>query len=270
MAAGTDVWQNRMVVLHEEEAARRDELLRSHGQQERQVARLWLKLQRYLTHQRAPWAPMTTLDRDQQEGSSLVRLSRWENGLRQRCRLKVVENGTRHQDASKARRSVAEADEAALDGRKEAPAAALLLPSGVALSKLCEGSDGEEWDEASARRQGGGGATVDGDGGLAPLTPRGDGLPAQHGAASDEPRRPAQVGFASDCFRVLLIASDCIGRAAPPRAGGVCMRPRHTAAHLRGHAAARGQPPRLPARLGRSRAPDRRGARQMGGASDCF
>ena len=54
---GTEKWQDQLVVLHELEMERRIDLKRLQGQQERQVARLWHKLQRRLTHQRAPWAP---------------------------------------------------------------------------------------------------------------------------------------------------------------------------------------------------------------------
>ena len=187
---GSDVWQNRMVVLHEEETARRDELVRSHGHQERLVARLWLKLQRYLTHQRAPWAaPQSRL-----KAEAFVRLSRSENALRQRCRLKRIEHGTRHESASKARRSVAEADEAqqgAQGSSLDERAGLLLLPSGVALSKLCEGSDGEEWDETKAKAVEG----LEGDplARALSLTPQDIAQPA-----TEESRRPVQYEFACD------------------------------------------------------------------------
>jgi hypothetical protein len=187
---GSDVWQNRMVLLHEEETARRDELVRSHGHQERLVARLWLKLQRYLTHQRAPWAaPQSRL-----KAEAFVRLSRSENALRQRCRLKRLEHGTRHESASKARRSVAEADEAqqgAQGASLDERAGLLLLPSGVALRKLCEGSDGEEWDETKAKAAEG----LEGDplARALSLTPQDVAQPA-----AEESRRPVQYEFACD------------------------------------------------------------------------
>ena len=142
---GSEVWQNRMVVLHEEETARRDDLGRSHGQQERQVARLWLKLQHRLTNQRAPWAR----SRDEAEAESFWRLSKWENELRQRCRLKCAEHGTRHLEASKHRMRVEEESERPSSG--VAQDAGLVLPTGVHLAKLCEGSDGEDWEKSERK-----------------------------------------------------------------------------------------------------------------------
>ena len=181
---GSELWQQRMVVLHEEEMERRDELVRSHAQQERQVARLWLKLQRRLAHPRAPWAP----PHGQMEAeTSFWRLCKWENALRQRCGLKRIEHGTRHQEASKHRVSVEE--ESAARQQPALPDTALLLPTGISLAKLVEGSDGEEWDEKAERK-----AAVrqenEGEAGtsLQPLTPRDN---ASVVVSVDEGRRPS-------------------------------------------------------------------------------
>ena len=194
---GSDVWQQRMVGLHELETCRREELTRHHALQERQVARLWLKLQRRLTHQRAPWAPPHA----REEAESSLRISKWENGLRQRCRLKRVDNGTRHLDASKARViSVDEASGAPPGAPPSLPDPAAVLPSGVALAKLCEGSDGEEWEDAHRGRSAGLRSDLDGAGvgpqasmasmAPQPLTPRGDGGSAPpSGADETAPRR---------------------------------------------------------------------------------
>ena len=100
-----------MVLLHEEEAERRDELVRLYAQQEKLVARLWLELQRRLTHQRAPWAQPQVGEalstQEAEEGGRFVvwRLSKWENALRQRHRLKRMAHGHRHIEASKHRPS---------------------------------------------------------------------------------------------------------------------------------------------------------------------
>ena len=57
LSHGTERWQQQQVVLHEMDLARRDAASSIAASQERQVARLWMKLQRHLTHPRAPWAP---------------------------------------------------------------------------------------------------------------------------------------------------------------------------------------------------------------------
>ena len=182
---GSELWQNRMVVLHEEEVNRRDELVRTHGQQERQVARLWLKLQRRLTHQRAPWA-LTTARGEADAVESFWRLSKWENELRMRCRLKSAESGTRHPEASKHRVSgEEEAERRATPSGGGANDKALLLPTGVHLAKLCEGSDGEEWEKADKKA-----LTTPQREDAQALTPRESPAGAAVGAVTEETRRP--------------------------------------------------------------------------------
>ena len=89
---GREMWQDQLVKLIEQEQARREDLRRQQAQQERQVARLWVKLQRRLTHQRAPWAPPQA----ELEASSFWKLDKWENSQRQRCRRRAHIFGHAH------------------------------------------------------------------------------------------------------------------------------------------------------------------------------
>ena len=158
LSHGTERWQQQQVVLHEVDLARRDAASSIAASQERQVARLWMKLQRHLTHPRAPWAPAPSAEA---EVEAVYKLDKSENALRQRCRLRRVEGGTRHPEASISQKLV-EAEQPP-QGSSEAaarsqPAAAsgggsgiALLPSGVPLAKLCEGSDGEDWEESERK-----------------------------------------------------------------------------------------------------------------------
>ena len=61
---------------------RRVDLERERAQQERQEARLWSKLQRQLTHQRAPWATP-----EAESSAAVWKLDGWETPL-QRMRLR--------------------------------------------------------------------------------------------------------------------------------------------------------------------------------------
>ena len=118
-----------------------------------------MKLQRHLTHPRAPWAPAPSAEAE--VDTEVYKLDKSENALRQRCRLRRVEGGTRHPEASISQKLV-EAEQPP-QGSSEAaarsqPAAAsgggsgiALLPSGVPLAKLCEGSDGEDWEESERK-----------------------------------------------------------------------------------------------------------------------
>ena len=181
LAHGSDAWQDRLVVLLEEEMGRRDELSREQASQERMVARLWLTLTRRLTHQRAPWAPsQRTL-----EAGNIWRLSKWENSRRQRHVLKRVSHGTRHREASKHR---VKGGEGEADTPPTLPAIALqmILPTGVALAKLCEGSDGEGWEVRDTLR--GAAEPPDGSAGLTPReAPAGGGAA---GGAEETARKP--------------------------------------------------------------------------------
>ena len=97
LSHGTERWQQQQVVLHEADLARRDAAASTAASQERQVARLWMKLQRQLTHPRAPWAPAPSAEAEME---AVFKLDKSENALRQRCRLRRVEGGTRHPEAS--------------------------------------------------------------------------------------------------------------------------------------------------------------------------
>ena len=87
LSHGTERWQQQQVVLHEVDLARRDAASSIAASQERQVARLWMKLQRHLTHPRAPWAPAPSAEA---EVEAVFKLDNSENVLRQRCRLRRV------------------------------------------------------------------------------------------------------------------------------------------------------------------------------------
>ena len=100
---------------------------------------------------------------------AVFKLDKSENALRQRCRLRRVEGGTRHPEASISQK-LAEVGRQAADAEAEPPppgseaaaarpqpaaasggSAIALLPSGVPLAKLCEGSDGEDWEESERK-----------------------------------------------------------------------------------------------------------------------
>ena len=166
LSHGTERWQQQQVVLHEADLARRDAAASTAASQERQVARLWMKLQRQLTHPRAPWAPAPSAEAEME---AVFKLDKSENALRQRCRLRRVEGGTRHPEASISQK-LAEVGRQAADAEAEPPppgseaaaarpqpaaasgvSAIALLPSGVPLAKLCEGSDGEDWEESERK-----------------------------------------------------------------------------------------------------------------------
>ena len=158
LSHGTERWQQQQVVLHEVDLARRDAASSIAASQERQVARLWMKLQRHLTHPRAPWAPAPSAEAEVE--SEVYKLDKSENALRQRCRLRRVEGGTRHPEASISQK-FAEAEQPPQGSEATAarpqPATVsggsgiALLPSGVPLAKLCEGSDGEDWEESERK-----------------------------------------------------------------------------------------------------------------------
>ena len=158
LSHGTERWQQQQVVLHEVDLARRDAASSIAASQERQVARLWMKLQRHLTHPRAPWAPAPSAEAEVE--AEVYKLDKSENALRQRCRLRRVEGGTRHPEASISQK-FAEAEQPPQGSEATAarpqPATVsggsgiALLPSGVPLAKLCEGSDGEDWEESERK-----------------------------------------------------------------------------------------------------------------------
>ena len=168
LSHGTDRWQEQLVVLHEDDVNRRDERQHAQAQQERKVARLWMKLQRQLTHQRAPWAPPPPSAEAEAESPVVLKLDKTENALRQRCRLKRVERGTRHREASTHRVKNDEKQQQGDGdgdggggpggpGQASRPYPMLpsisLLPTGVELAKLCEGSDGEDWEEEEKKAE---------------------------------------------------------------------------------------------------------------------
>ena len=117
LSHGTERWQQQQVVLHEADLARRDAAASSAASQERQVARLWMKLQRHLTHPRAPWAPAPSAEAEME---AVFKLDKSENALRQRCRLRRVEGGTRHAEASISQK-LAEVGRQAADADAEPP-----------------------------------------------------------------------------------------------------------------------------------------------------
>ena len=93
----------------------------------------------------------------------VYKLDKAENALRQRCRLRRVERGTRHPEASISQKEMqSEKEEAEKEGERSSlplnisPVLSSIstLPTGVPLAKLCEGSDGEDWeqDEKRSRR----------------------------------------------------------------------------------------------------------------------
>ena len=87
LSHGTARWQQQQVALHEADLARREAAAATAASRERQVARLWMKLQRHLTHPRAPWAPAPSAEA---EVEAVFKLDNSENALRQRCRLRRV------------------------------------------------------------------------------------------------------------------------------------------------------------------------------------
>ena len=74
-------------------------------------------LQRHLTHPRAPWAPAPSAEAEME---AVFKLDKSENALRQRCRLRRVEGGTRHPEASISQK-LAEVGRQAADAEPEPP-----------------------------------------------------------------------------------------------------------------------------------------------------